>query len=219
MPPLSLEERLSRSEVVKLVLSTDGGGGVFLGDVYFVPELLSFLTEFEKGPLVKNNLGTPLVWPLLTHLSKFSSSSCPEWPFMTSSPTCESDRMEDCPVSGVTMHHVTSGKTTKGWIHTHGMKELGLPELEIRNVPSFLADGAARLLRHVCRYMNEPGVVVKPGETMETSPHTRFRFVKSQPIPGQDNHFEDERWQIVEIEMMCEECANFSETKAKEFAR
>ncbi|MBX7105378.1 MAG: hypothetical protein K1X57_14940 [Gemmataceae bacterium] len=83
-PPLSLEERLSRSEVVKLVLSTEGDSVVFLGDVVFVPELLSFLNEVEQIPLVKNHLGISLIWPLLTHLSQFSASYDPEWPFLAS---------------------------------------------------------------------------------------------------------------------------------------
>ena len=32
-------------------------------------------------------------------------------------------------VEGVTIHHVTTGVNTKGWIHTHGMDQFGLPEL------------------------------------------------------------------------------------------
>ena len=34
-----------------------------------------------------------------------------------------------------------------GWIHTHGMAERGFPEIEVRDVPDFLAESAAALLR------------------------------------------------------------------------
>lgn len=114
---------------------------------------------------------------------------------------------DDGPVEGILMHHVTSGAMTRGWIHTHGMDRFGLPELEIRNVPSYFVDAAVRVLREVCRYMNQPGVVVKIGETMATSPKTAFRFVRAEPIPGNEDHYQVERWQIVEIEPSCEACA------------
>jgi hypothetical protein len=104
---------------------------------------------------------------------------------------------------------VISGSETKGWIHTHGMDKFGLPELEIRSVPSFLAEPAAALLRHVSDYMRKPGVTVRVGETMETSPRTRFRFVKSAPILGEEHHYIVERWQIVELDdQPCDTCGS-----------
>lgn len=51
------------------------------------------------------------------------------------------------------IHWVTNGEHTKGWVHTHGMDEHGPPELEIWDIPNFLAEDAARLLKHVCKYM------------------------------------------------------------------
>ncbi len=106
----------------------------------------------------------------------------------------------------IEVHHIIAGDSTKGWVHTHGMAEIGLPELEVREVPSFLAEAAARLLQTVCRYMQEPGVVVRLGETMAVSDHTRFRFVRALPIPGEEDHYEVERWQLAEIELRCDEC-------------
>jgi len=125
----------------------------------------------------------------------------------------------DSPMTGIQMHHVTNGDETQGWVHTHGMTAFGLPELEMRNVPSFLVEGAAKLLRSICHYMRQPGVVISVGETMATSPRTRFRFLKSQPIPGHENHFVEERWQIVEVEMSCDECGTSSESTEKESTR
>jgi hypothetical protein len=86
------------------------------------------------------------------------------------------------------------------------MDQLGLPELELRNVPSYFVDAAARILTQVCRYMRRPGVVVKVGETMAISPKTAFRFVRAEPIPGNEDHYQVERWQIVETHLPCDEC-------------
>ncbi len=88
----------------------------------------------------------------------------------------------------IELHHVISGQDTKGWVHTHGMDEYGLPELEIRDVPGFLAEDAARLLNHVCDYMLDSGNVIKLGETMAVSSRSRFRFIKSEAIPGEEEH-------------------------------
>jgi hypothetical protein len=98
------------------------------------------------------------------------------------------------------LHHVTG----TGWVHTHGLASLGLPELEVRGVPDFLAEDAARLLNLVAGYMRKKRV--KLGETMATSPRTSFRFIKADPIPGNEDHYEDERWQIVDVETVCECC-------------
>jgi hypothetical protein len=62
------------------------------------------------------------------------------------------------------------------------------------------------ILRGACGYMIDSGKKVSLGETMATSARTMFRFAKAEPIPGQDNHYATERWQIVEIECQCEEC-------------
>ena len=61
-----------------------------------------------------------------------------------------------------------------GWIHTHGMAERGYPEVEVRGVPDFLAESAAELIRHVCDYMLDEMVRIKPGETMEIGQEADF---------------------------------------------
>jgi hypothetical protein len=106
----------------------------------------------------------------------------------------------------VTIHWVMDGRETKGWVHTHGMADLGLPELEVRGCPTFLGESAASILLGVCDYMLDSGMVVRAGETMGISDKTRFRFVKPTPIPGQEEHYEVERLQIVEMERGCDTC-------------
>ena len=85
-----------------------------------------------------------------------------------------------------------------GWIHTHGMAERGYPDVEVRGVPDFLAEEAAELIGTVCSY--------KPGETMATSPRTRFRLIKPEPFPCAEDHYAVERLQIVDVEHVCECC-------------
>jgi hypothetical protein len=94
----------------------------------------------------------------------------------------------------------------RGWIHTHGLAERGYPEIEVRGVPDFLAESAAGLIRHVADYMLDEEVRIKPGETMETSPRTRFRLTKSEAIPGDEDHYAVERLQIVDVEQVCDCC-------------
>ncbi len=113
---------------------------------------------------------------------------------------------EEPPVEGLVIHHVIHGALTKGWLHTHGMDQYGLPELEMRNVPAFLIEPAARILNQTCRYMRQPGVVVKEGETMQFSADAPFRFVRSKPIPGSEDHYQVERWELVEIPTRCAHC-------------
>jgi hypothetical protein len=112
----------------------------------------------------------------------------------------------ELPRQRVVTHYLFDGEFTKGWLHTHGMQEIGLPELEMRNVPSMFVEAAERLLKEVCAYMQRPDVVVRLGETMAVSDQTRFRFVKPAPIPGQEGHYEHERWQLAEIDSSCDAC-------------
>jgi hypothetical protein len=93
-----------------------------------------------------------------------------------------------------------------GWLHTHGMDAAGLPELEMRHVPAFLAEAAAGLLREVCDYMLETGRRIESGHTMSTSSRTRFKFVTPEPMQGDEDHYESERLQIVDHEPLCDCC-------------
>jgi hypothetical protein len=102
----------------------------------------------------------------------------------------------------------------RGWIHTHGMAEHGYPEVEVRDVPNFLAESAVELVRHVCDYMLDSGVRIEPGETMALSPRTRFRLVAAEPSPGEEGHYDVE---CLRIEGMDQECdCEFCRPKASE---
>jgi hypothetical protein len=106
------------------------------------------------------------------------------------------------------------GVIGQGWVHTHGMAALGLPELEIRGVPNFLFDAAAGLLHHVAEYMiraKRKGPV-KLGQTMAVSDHCAFRFVKAEAQPDCGNHYQVERWRLVDIELTCPCCQEQGET-------
>src|SRR5687767_9114505 len=102
----------------------------------------------------------------------------------------------------IVIHFVTDGEKQKGWVHTHGMEELGLPELEIRDLPLFLAPDAGRLINHVSQYLydGKHGIdgakPVSLGEVMAISPFCRFKFVKLDPIEGDEAHFKHERWSL-----------------------
>jgi hypothetical protein len=97
-----------------------------------------------------------------------------------------------------------------GWVHTHGMDAHGYPEIEVRGVPDFLGESVVALIRHVCNYMLDEEVRIKPGETMEISPRTRFRLIKPDPLPGEEDHYDVERLQIVDVEQVCDCCGQSS---------
>lgn len=102
-------------------------------------------------------------------------------------------------------YHIVSQEPVVGWVHTHGMAKFGKPELEIRDVPLFLSKGALSVLCEVCDYILNTGNNVRLGQTMEVERNMIFQFVKSTPIEGAEDHFRDERWQLVDIPMrgMC----------------
>ena len=94
-----------------------------------------------------------------------------------------------------------------GWVHTHGMSKLGLPELEINRVPNFLFEDAARLLNHVADYMvNHAKKRVEVGETMAVSDLCVFRFSPATPRPDDLEHYKDERWELTEVTLPCSDC-------------
>jgi hypothetical protein len=102
----------------------------------------------------------------------------------------------------IAIHYVTH----LGWLHTHGMDAHGLPELEMRLVPAYLADAAAGLLQQVCDSMLRRGTHVEAGETMEVSEVSRFRFIKPEALLGGEDHYDMERLQIVDLEPTCDGC-------------
>jgi hypothetical protein len=94
----------------------------------------------------------------------------------------------------------------EGWLHTHGMAALGLPELEARHFPAFLGESATRILRHICDYMIESGTPIRAGETMAISDRTRFRLIAPEPLRGNEVHYADARLLVADIEPICDCC-------------
>lgn len=113
----------------------------------------------------------------------------------------------------IDIHFVTEGMQS-GWVHTHGMADLGLPELEIRDVPLFLASPAASLINHIAQYMydGKHGIgrakPVKLGQRFGTGPMQIVKFVMLHPIAGGGDHYDDERWALSDEPMrdMCGMC-------------
>jgi hypothetical protein len=116
-------------------------------------------------------------------------------------------RGEKEPSPSVLIHNVF-GDEEGHWLHTHGLEEMGLPELEIRNVPSYFVDAAANHLRQVSQYMQEPDVFVKLGETVQVGPNSVARLVQAEPLPGNEDHYESERWVFRPVSMICSECGS-----------
>ena len=85
------------------------------------------------------------------------------------------------------VHSILDGELTKGWLHTHGMCEYDLPELEVRQIPQFMVPDAYRMLRQICDYMLTSTNPILPEQTMELG-HVRVAFVTPTPIPGEESH-------------------------------
>jgi hypothetical protein len=99
-------------------------------------------------------------------------------------------------------HQVSDGPA-RGWVHTHGLADVGLPELEMRGVSLVLGSAAAKLLEDIAEYMlNEPKPI-RAGHTMGLG-LARFRFEEgvADDANGFDtNHFDDvTRLSVVELE-------------------
>jgi hypothetical protein len=99
---------------------------------------------------------------------------------------------------------VDSGADTDGWVHTHGLQALGLPELEIRGVaPRFLMPAAAMLLSNIADYMVNGGRRVAVGDAMVLDELTFVRVARAEPIPGEADHYQHERWTVLEVPESC----------------
>ncbi len=71
------------------------------------------------------------------------------------------------PKREIVVHHVTDGPA-KGWLHTHGLAAHDRPELEIRDVPAFLAAAAAGLLNDIADYLlNDASAPLVAGDLLE----------------------------------------------------
>lgn len=108
----------------------------------------------------------------------------------------------------VQIHLVTDGDDTKGWIHTHGMDALGLPELEIKGIPLFMGTAACALLNEFGRYMMEnPDRPVLEGQNIQMGP--ALFSVKECPrlsIDEGDGHYTVRRLELVDSPALIGHC-------------
>ena len=93
-----------------------------------------------------------------------------------------------------------------GWLHSHGMARRGLPGVEARGVPAYLADAATGHLRALCRRMIRSGRRLPLGEVVEAARGTPVRFVRADPIPGEEGHYTAERWLLQDVKPACSCC-------------
>lgn len=95
---------------------------------------------------------------------------------------------------------VPIGADAEGWVHTHGLAALGLPELEIRGVkPSFLMSAAAALLRDIAEYMAHGPRAVRVGDELVLDEHTFVVLARADPLPEAADHYGDDRWCVEEL--------------------
>jgi hypothetical protein len=120
----------------------------------------------------------------------------------------------------ITLHRLTEGPA-KGWVHTHGLAAHGKPELEIRNVPSFLAAAAAGLLNDIADYLlNDAAAPLVAGELVEWGTVT-IRVLEAGPDAerGYDPSHYDGCTRLVLVDppdavCACDECAKRAEPRS-----
>lgn len=119
----------------------------------------------------------------------------------------------------IIIHIIFNGENTKGWLHTHGMFVYGMPEVEMRSVPLFLAHAAGELINRVCDYMlNSEDKFFKAGQVFDFGGSV-FKLVRAPPLVGGENHYaadgqilfelgakKVDRWLFEDIEMRCKHC-------------
>jgi hypothetical protein len=103
---------------------------------------------------------------------------------------------EGAPAKPYEIEYVPSGKHTAGWLHTHGMEKLGLPNFEVRGVPGDLAPTAAGVLGEVCDTVRRQNRAVRHGDEIQLPSGVRVRFVRGEPIPENEEHYLSDRLQV-----------------------
>lgn len=98
------------------------------------------------------------------------------------------------------VHVVADGDGAGGWVHTHGLAAFGLPELEIRGIqPPYLAPVAGHILTEIADYLLNGSAEVCLGDTMDLGLGSCVRFERSEPLASQPDHYERERWSVVDM--------------------
>ena len=80
--------------------------------------------------------------------------------------------------------HVVPGEDGRGWFHTHGLDKRGIPELEIRAVPTMFYSAAAEMLNRIADYLVRTGNVLEDGQSMQMGEYDFMRFVARSQYDG-----------------------------------
>jgi len=100
--------------------------------------------------------------------------------------------------SAIDVHHILGGPT-HGWVHTHGLAQLGLPELEIRGVPAFLGAAASRLLVEVANHLAEGKDTAEAGVLIQLDKQPAIRLDALGPTDDYDaDHFQAVRFCLMD---------------------
>lgn len=100
-----------------------------------------------------------------------------------------------------------------GWLHTAGMEEYDLPNLEMRDIPLFLVESAATLMNHIAEYFHhakEHSIELGLGHTITVSSRTKVHLVQMDPFEGKEQMYERPFWGLVSDPSMhhvCDSCA------------
>jgi len=110
------------------------------------------------------------------------------------------------PVKVIDVHIVT--EETGIWAHTHGLAAYGLPELEVRDAPSYLATPAGTLLNAVADYLLNSGKTVRVGEGIRVDGYGTLTLEAAVPQVPFADHYDHERWTVRSVPFgeLCECC-------------
>jgi hypothetical protein len=116
------------------------------------------------------------------------------------------------PLEETVVHILSDGS---GWIHTHGLDKHGLPELEVRDVPMFLAVDAVMLLNAISSYMlNNTDKKVLAGQNMQVGDR-HVAFENGIPVNAKvdADHYKTRRLRVVDAPYMLGSCESPSHQK------
>ena len=115
------------------------------------------------------------------------------------------------------LHLVGEPGQDECWVHTHGMADLGLPELEIRSVmPRFLMPDAAHLLMDIADYMLNSGKTVRVDEVVHLGDLAQVCFSVAHPAnDGETAHYAVERWSVLDVpDCSCPFCQGLAKKRS-----
>lgn len=83
------------------------------------------------------------------------------------------------------------------WIHTHGLRDRALPELELRAVPTWMMRPGTRLLNAIADYLIRPEKAVFAGDVFDVPGFGMVQLTEAEPREPIADHYDHERWTVV----------------------